>query len=165
MTTHQTPPQQSPVTRETWQSMVEVCNDSAATDPVDWAETTSPHYQAFGRHRWLWHYAIPMGELEPGVQAITSRSGTALTEAAAQRVIARHISRHFAETDGRDPHGPLLDQVRKVCLGGLALTGFGLFVETLDCSPSLLGIVVMAVAVVGIAATLAKSRRAQARRS
>lgn len=165
MTTHQTPPKQSPVTRETWRAMVEDNNNSAATDPVDWVETTSPHYSPYGRRQWLWHYAIPYGELSPGIQAITSRSGTARTEAAAKRTIARHISRHFAESAGRDPHGPLLDQVRKVSLLGLLLAGFALFMKTLDCSPSVLGIAVMAVAVVGIGATLAKKHRAQARQS
>lgn len=163
MTTHQTPPNAT-VTPEVWRVMVEANNDSAATDSVEWVETTAPHYAPRGRRRWLWHYAIPIGEVQPGVQEITARSGTALTQAGAKRKIRHLVGRHFAEQAGRDPHGPLLDSVRRAALFALLVAGVALFLMTAGCTPSTLGVVVLAAAVVGLAATLAKSHRANTRR-
>jgi hypothetical protein len=166
MTTHQTPPNAA-TTPEVWRAMVNANNDSAATDPVDWVETTAPHYSPRGRHRWLWHLAIPLGEVRPGggVQEITARSGTALTQAGAKRKIGRLASRHFAEAAGRDPHGPMLDAVRHWSLFALLVTGVALILMTAGCTPSTLGVLVMVAAIVGIAATLAKSHRAHTRRT
>lgn len=164
MTTHQTPPLNT-VTRETWRTMVEVSNDSAATDDVDWTQAISPHYNPRGRHRWLWHYAIPMGELAPGEQAITSRSGTAYSKAAAERQVSRLISMHYDEVAGRDPHGPTLDRIRSVGLAGLVVAGFALFVMTAGCTPSMLGTVALVAGVVGMGATVLKSRRADRARA
>lgn len=165
MTTHQTPHPSAAVTRETWRRMVEANNDSAATDPVDFVETTAPHYEPRGRHRWLWHYAIPIGELEPGVQAITSRTGTAVSERAAKWRIRQLVSRHFDEENGRDPHGPTLDWIRRTSLGLLLVVGLALLALSTGCSPSVLGTVTIGAAAIGMAATIAKGRRATARRS
>lgn len=166
MTTQQTPPSNTDaVTREQWRTMVQAANDSAATEPIDWAETTSPHFQPRGMRRWLWHFAIPIGELRPGVQEILAHSGTAMTQAGAQRKIARLVSRHFAEAAGRDPHGHTLDQVRRVSLSILVLVGFALFMTSLGCGPSVLGVTLLLAAAVGVGATLAKSHRANSRRS
>lgn len=165
MTTHQTPPNAT-TTPEVWRAMVNANNDSAATDAVDWVETTAPHYAPRGRDRWLWHYAIPLGEVRPGggVQEITARSGTALTQAGAKRKVGRLVGRHFAEASGRDPHGPMLDAVRRWSLLALLIAGVALFLMSAGCTPSTLGVVVIVAAVVGIAATMAKSRRANTRR-
>lgn len=159
MTTHDTPLPKV-MTRASWRAMIDANNDSAATDPVDWVETTAPHFQPRGRHRWLWHYAIPIGELVPGEQQITSRSGTAYSQAAAKRQIKAYVNRHFYELAGRDPHGPMLDRIRRYGLAMLLLTGFALFVQSAGCQPSVLGIIAMGAAVVGILATWLKSHRA-----
>jgi hypothetical protein len=159
MTTHQTPPP-GVVTRETWRTMVEANNDSAATDPVDWVETLSPHYNPRGRRRWLWHYAIPIGKIAPGEQAITSRSGTASSEAAAKRKIARLVSRHFDEEAGREPYAVLFDRIRIAALVVLLVAGLALIVDSLGCSPTVLGVVAIAAAAVGIAASFVRARRA-----
>lgn len=164
MTTHQTPPNTT-TTPEVWRAMVNANNDSAATDPVDWVETIAQHYAPQGRRRWLWHYAIPIGEVRPGVQEITARTGEAFTQAGAKRTVDRLVGRHFAEVNGRDPHGPLLDTIRRFSLGALLIAGFALFMMTAGCTPSALGVAVLVAAVVGIAATLAKSRRAHTRRT
>jgi hypothetical protein len=163
MTTHQTPPDAT-ITPEAWRIMVEANNDSAATDPVDWVQTTAPHYEPRGHRRWLWHYAIPLGEVQPGVQEITARSGSAFTEAGAKRKVRRLVSRHFDEMAGRDPHRGTLDGVRRAALFALLVTGSALFMMTAGCTPSTLGVLVLVAAVVGIAATLAKSHRASTRR-
>jgi hypothetical protein len=151
------------MTREQWQAMVQVANDSAATEPVDWNETTSPHFQPSIWRRWLWHFAIPIGEIRPGVQEITAHSGTALTRAGAKRKIARLVTRHFDEAAGRDPHGRALDEVRRISLCILILLGFALFMNSLGCGPSALGGALLVTAAVGIGATLVKARRARGR--
>lgn len=163
MTTHQTPPHAAAPDAKTWQKVVQANNDSAATDGVDWVEVVAPHYAPRRHHRWLWHCAIPIGELLPGRQEITARSGTAVTAAGAKRKITRVVNRHFAEAGGRDPHGPALDRVRAFCLALLVVTGGALLAVTAGCEPSMLGGLVLAAGVVGIAATMLKAHRANRR--
>lgn len=162
MTTHQTPPSRG-FTELTWASIIQAANDSAATDPVQAAEAMCPHYAPRGLRRWLWHVAAPIGELQPGEQAITSRSGTAYSRRSAIRKRHRVLRRHVADAAGRDPYGWELHVVRRVCLALLVVFGFALVVATSGCSPSVLAVLAMAVTVVGAAATLLKGHRARAR--
>jgi hypothetical protein len=155
MTTHETPPSPGIVTPATWRTMVEINNDVAATEPVARCETICPHWYPVAFRRWLWHYVEPIGALSPGVQAITSRSGTAPTRAAAQRRIRRAVD----EAAGIDPYAATLDLVRKVALVVLTVFGMAAFVVTLDCSPAFLGVIAMAAGAVGYVAALVNARR------
>jgi hypothetical protein len=132
-------------------------------DPVSWVETLSPHYEPRGARRWLWHYAIPIGEMSPGVQAIVARSGTAYSQAAAERKVERLVSRHFAEEAGREPYAQLFEQIRRTALGVFVVASVALFVDSLGCSPAALVVVALAAGAVGTAANVVRHRRAARR--